>query len=162
MREFWRIFHASLGSLSAVMGSQLRERQLGSTGDRATDPNRINLFAGSFPSEAEMFAYCFTPVTEHGPEQINLDLPEASIDTFQVDAVMYDQVIPRLSEYFGPKIRRRILRKLKPGEALILIPTAAFSGSEYRIHSTPKLRHLGYETSHAAAMQSQFGAESSL
>ncbi len=130
-----------------------KERQMGSvsSGYGPTDPNRVHLFAGHFVSEAEMFAYCFTPITPNGPEQLNLDLPEASIDTGMIDAVQSDQVLERLSEYFGRKERRRIMGKMMPEEAVILIPTSAFQGLDFRLHDTKKLRHIGYEVSLAMA-----------
>lgn len=117
------------------------------SGDGTTHPDRVYIFAGRFASEAEMFAYCFTPVTLIGPEQLNLDLPEASVSTQMIDAAFSDQILPRLSEYFGRKERRRIMAKLAPEDAVVLIPARAFDGMAFRIHDTPRLRLLGYEQS---------------
>jgi hypothetical protein len=145
MREFWRQYNASLGSFPYLLLKMWRDRRSGQRGDATTDTTRVHLFAGPFASEEEMFAYCFTPVTAHGPEQINLDLPEASVDTSRMDAVMGDLIAPRLSEYFDTTTRKRILRQLKPSDALILIPMAALNDVEFRLHDTPRLRHLGFE-----------------
>lgn len=149
MREFWVQFNASLGSFAGAVIGTFSGR--GSSGDGRSNPHRVHIFAGHFESEAEMFAYCFTPVTPNGPEQLNLDLFEASIDTSLIDAVYSDQVLERLSEYFGRKERRRIMGKLKPGEAVILVPMGAFQGMDFRLHSTEKLRLIGYEESFAVA-----------
>lgn len=149
MREFWVQFNASFGSFIGAVFGVFSNR--GASGDGGTDPNRVHLFAGHFASEAEMFAYCFTPIAPNRPEQLNLDLPEASIDTGMIDAVHSDQVLARLSEYFGRKERRRIMGKMKPGEAVILVPTGAFHGLDFHLHNTEKLRHIGYEVSFAMA-----------
>jgi hypothetical protein len=125
----------------------------GASGDGVTHPDRVYLFAGDFADEADMFAYCFTPVTPNGPEQLNLDLPDASVATQKIDAAFGDQVIPRLSEYFGTKARRRVQRKMQPDEALVLIPTAAFDGQAFQLHSTNRLRFLGHETSLTPTVQ---------
>ena len=149
MREFLIQFNASFGSFIGAVFGVFSGR--GASGDGRTDPDRVYLLAGRFASEAEMFAYCFTPVTPNGPEQLNLDLPEASIDTGMIDAVHSDQVLERLSEYFGRKERRRIMSKMKPGEAVILIPMGAFQGLDFRLHNTEKLRYIEYEISLAMA-----------
>lgn len=146
MRESWRQFHASIGSFPLLLYRIWRDRRSGRSGNAATDPARVHLFAGRFASEEEMFAYCFRPVTEYGPEQINLDLPEASIDTSKIDAVMGDQIRPRLEEYFDKNTRDHILRKLGSTDALILIPVTALNDAEFHFHGTPHLRHIGFKT----------------
>ncbi len=149
MSEGWPQWHSFFGRLTAAIAGTLNDNKL--SGDGQSNPNRVHLFAGQFEDDAAMFAYCFTPITPNGPERLNLDLPGASIDTGQIDAARGDQVLARLSEYFGRKQRRAIMGKMKPGEAIILIPMGAFMGREFELNNTPRLRHIGYEDSLAPA-----------
>lgn len=149
MKRFLRQWFEAWGSLVPRELEVLLNSDI--SGDGTTHPNRVFVFAGPFASEAEMFAYCFTPVTPNGPEQLNLDLPEASVSTQMIDAAFSDQILPRLSEYFGRKERRRIMAKLAPEDAVVLIPTRAFDGMAFRIHDTPRLRLVGHEDSLAMA-----------
>ncbi|OAN82189.1 hypothetical protein A8B78_08665 [Jannaschia sp. EhC01] len=146
--------NAAIGSLSAGIAGVLLNRAKGASGSGATDSARVHLFAGMFPDEAAMFAYCFTPTSPNGPEQLNLDLPGAPIDTSLVEAVFGDQIDRRLTEYFGPKERKRIKTRLRGARALVMVPTQASGGLEFRLHDTPKLRHMGYEQSLAPAIWS--------
>lgn len=155
MREFWIQWHASFGNFQMALLGYFFGR--GASGDERTPPDRVYAFAGAFADEAEMFAYCFTPVTPNGPEQLNLDLPEASVNTGLIDAAYGDQVFARLSETFGRKQRQRLMSKIKPGEAIVLIPVAAFDGIAFKLHSTKRLRFLGYENSLAPAIRGVLG-----
>lgn len=149
MREFWIQTNAAIGNWwLALIGLFWRR---GAYGNGRDHPDRVHIFAGAFASEAEMFAYCFTPVTPNGPEQLNLDLPEASVNTGAIDAAYGPEVTARLSEYFGRKERKRFAARMKPGEALVLIPVQAFEGLDYDVHSTPRLRYLGHADSLAMA-----------
>jgi len=140
-------FSWSTGRLGDAMAEIARRRITGFEGNGQANLDRIHLFAGTFRDEAAMFAYCFSPIAPNAPEQLNLDLPEAPINTQLVDAAFGDQIIPRLSEYFGRKSRRRIMRRMQPANALVLIPMQAFGGMEFRLHDTAQMRHIGFEKS---------------
>lgn len=151
MREFWAQYHASLGGFFRAIRAVLSRGREVSDDIGTTDLDTVFLFAGVFDSEAEMFAYCFTPIRPNGPEQINIDLPEAPINTDLIEAVWSDQIRSRLSEYFGRKERRRILARLSPRDALVMIPVQTFDGLPFHLHDTQRLRYLGSERSLARA-----------
>lgn len=152
LREMATQSNAALGSLWLAIWGVLFNRYRGATGSSKTDPGRVHLFVGHFASEQALFAYCFTPVTPNGPEQLNLDLPEAPVDTSLIDAAFGDEIDRRLTEYFNPKQRARIRRRAGGARALVMVPTQSFQGLDFRLHDTPHLRHIGFEESLAPSL----------
>lgn len=51
------------------------------------NPNRVHLFYGSFASELEVTDYCITPMGRNKPEPLTRDLPDATIDTTEVEII---------------------------------------------------------------------------
>ncbi len=125
------------------------DRRMGASSDGQALPpgfTRVHIFSGVFDTEADLFAYCFTPITDNGPEPLNLDLPEASVNTRFVEAAFDDQIQDVLSQYLPSAARARFSALMRDDNALLLIFEAAFDGLDYRLHNTPRLRHLGFET----------------
>ena len=129
-----------------------RHRQERRMGSRATEPlsrpgeTRLHIFSGTFPSETELISYCFNPLTANGPEQLNIELPEVSIDTRFVEAAFGDDILLLLEDFLAPSQRLAVLEKLGDDNAIIIVGEDAFGEGGYALHDTARLRHRGFET----------------
>lgn len=112
--------------------------------DSATPPgpphehtNRVHVFYGTFGSELAATDYCLTPLGRNKPEPLTRDLPDAMIDTSEVEIVFGEArvlaAIPMLNP--RPDVGR--------ADTIILIAEAAFGGLPYSLNDTPVLTYAG-------------------
>lgn len=126
-----------------------RERELGADADvPVEEPGhlRVHVFSGQFASEADLQVYCFGPPGVDAPEPINIDLPDAPLNTRFVEAGFGMDVPAMARDFFLPDVASGVLSRMEEDNALVLIFETAFDGLSYHLHDTPKLRLLGYET----------------
>ncbi|AKS47245.1 hypothetical protein SAMN05444287_3115 [Octadecabacter temperatus] len=108
----------------------------------SANANRLHVFHGNFASELEAVDYCITPMGRNKPEPLTRDLPDATIDTNEVEIVfgveLVGAAIPMLTQHpYG------LFRQIGTSNTLILIAEAAFHGLPYTLNDTPKLRYAG-------------------
>ena len=106
------------------------------------DPDRVHLFAGTFASELEATDYCLRPMGRNKPEPLTRDLPDAMINTAEVEVLFGG---PRIAGAV-PLLTSRpsdVLTQIGSDNTLILIAEAAFGGLPYSLNDTPRLRYLG-------------------
>lgn len=108
----------------------------------------IHVFAAPHLSKEALYRYCYEPVTPHGPEQINLDMLEASINTDLVEIAHGDAEIQGLLRelFFAPRQVGRLLAAIGPAAGCVLIPREAFDLADAILHDTEALRYVGSET----------------
>ncbi len=108
----------------------------------AAPSNRVHVFHGTFASEIEATDYCITPMGRNKPEPLTRDLPDAMIDTSEVEIIFgtdrIDAAIPMLTNRPSD-----LTRQVKADNTLILIAEAAFGGLPYTLNDTPNLRYAG-------------------
>lgn len=111
------------------------------------NPNRVHLFHGTFASELEATDYCLTPLGRNKPEPLNRDLPDAGVNTAEVEIIFGSARITAASPMFSPN-PDGLLRDIGEDNTLIMISEAAFGGLPYTLNDTPTLRYAGaYEVS---------------
>ena len=104
---------------------------------------RVHVFAGNFETEEALLAYCFDSVEQDGPEQLNIDLPGAYVDTTYV-ATGYAAAIPIvLAEFFSSAEQTRMTRKIGDRNSLVVMSEYAFGGFPYELDDTPMLEYVG-------------------
>ncbi len=101
------------------------------------NPNRLHVFAGSFGMELEATDYCLTPLGKNQPEPLTRDLPDAMIDTSEVEIIFGETRIVSALPMLQPR------PEVGGANTLVLIAEAAFGGLPYTLNDTPKLRYLG-------------------
>jgi len=114
--------------------------------DPKGDHTRLHVFSGTFESEADLMTYCFSPVAPNEPEQLNLDLALASVDTRYADAAYGDRVANLLADYLSLKQGHHISGLMEADNSVLLVGEDAFGGISYDLTDTPRLRYLGAET----------------
>lgn len=104
--------------------------------------NRVHLFHGTFASELEATDYCITPMGRNKPEPLTRDLPDAMIDTSEVEIIFgADRIgaaIPMLTNRPSD-----LVQHIGIDNTLILIAEAAFGELPYTLNDTPNLRYAG-------------------
>ncbi|MCF2871002.1 hypothetical protein L0664_07985 [Octadecabacter sp. G9-8] len=107
-----------------------------------TNPNRVHIFHGTFASELEATDYCLTPVGRNKPEPLTRDLPDAMIDTSEVEIIFGQARIAAATPMFTPN-PNGLLRDIGTDNTVIMIADAAFGGLPYTLNDTPCLRYAG-------------------
>lgn len=106
--------------------------------------NRVHVFHGTFPSEIEATDYCLTPLGRNQPEPLTRDLPDAMIDTAEVEIIFGPErigaAIPMLTD--KPDTLFHLVATQR-SNTIILIAEAAFGGLPYTLNDTPVLRYAG-------------------
>jgi len=108
----------------------------------AARSNRVHVFHGTFASELDATDYCLTPLGKNEPEPLTRDLPDAMVDTAEVEIIYGHSRINAAA----PMITNRpsdLLSDIGTDNTLILIAEAAFGGLPYTLNDTPKLRYAG-------------------
>ncbi len=104
----------------------------------------VHVFASDFPSKQALLDYCYSPVTPHGPEQINLDLPDAALDTNLIEIAHGDDEIHELlSDYFLIRRLGAVKAGIGPSPGCVLVPREAIQLSDAVLHDTGNLRYVG-------------------
>lgn len=106
------------------------------------NPDRLHVFCGSFPSELDATAYCLDAPSKNEPEPLTRDLPDAMIDTSEIEIIYgarVDAAMPMLDPYGQSNLSDRIGN----ANTLILIAEKAFGGLPYTLNDTPVLTYLG-------------------
>ena len=107
-----------------------------------TQPDRVHIFHGTFASELAATDYCLTPLGRNQPEPLTRDLPDAMVDTAEVEiifgAARISAAVPMLSP--DPD---GLLRQIGADNTVIMLSEAAFGGLPYTLNDTPKLRYAG-------------------
>jgi len=108
----------------------------------AANSNRLHVFHGTFASELDATDYCLTPMGRNQPEPLTRDLPDAMIDTSEVEiifgAARIGGAIPMLTNQPDG-----LFRQIGDNNTVILIAEAAFGGLPYTLNDTPKLCYAG-------------------
>ena len=113
----------------------------------AANPDRVHIFYGTFASELEATDYCLTPMGRNKPEPLTRDLPDAMINTSEVEIIFGTARIQGALPMLSPN-PMGLLRDLGDHNAIIMIAEAAFGGLPYTLNDTPKLTYAGpYEVS---------------
>ncbi|MBU2994363.1 hypothetical protein Q4555_06690 [Octadecabacter sp. 1_MG-2023] len=104
--------------------------------------NRVHVFHGTFESELDATRYCIDAPSRNEPEPLTRDLPDATIDTSEVEIV-----------FGGPRIGAAVpmitlhpdglFQQIGSNNTVILLSEAAFCGLPYTLNDTPKLRYAG-------------------
>lgn len=109
--------------------------------DRA-NADRLHVFHGTFASELEATDYCLSPIGRNKPEPLTRDLPDATINTAEVEIIFgaerIGDAIPMLTQ-----TPDGLYRLVGTDNTMILIGEAAFYGLPYTLNDTPKLRYAG-------------------
>lgn len=104
--------------------------------------NRLHVFHGSFASELEATDYCLKPMGRNKPEPLTRDLPDATIDTNEIEIVFGPKrigvAIPMLTQHPDG-----LFHQVGTSNTLVLISEAAFYGLHYTLNDTPVLRYAG-------------------
>jgi hypothetical protein len=106
------------------------------------NPNRVHVFHGTFTSELDATSYCLDAPSRNEPEPLTRDLPDAMIDTSEVEiifgAARIGSAVPMLT-----KRPEALLDQIRSDNTLVLIAEAAFAGLPYTLNDTPMLRYAG-------------------
>jgi len=125
----------------SILRSVLRLSGKQELSDTAPPPNapsnRLHVFVGTFASELEATDYCLTPMGLNKPEPLTRDLPDAMVDTSEVEIIFGEGRITGALPMLNPR------PDIGPDNTLILIAEAAFGGLPYTLNDTPKLRYVG-------------------
>ena len=104
--------------------------------------NRVHVFHGTFDTELAATSYCLDAPSNNEPEPLTRDLPDAMIDTTEVEIIFGGKriaaAVPMLTS--NP---HRLFNEIGPDNTLILIAEAAFGGLPYTLNDTPHLRYAG-------------------
>lgn len=128
----WREIRGNLalafGRISiAQLHRQQREEAKNHTPNADMSRGIVHVFASMLPTKEALLQYCFSPVTPHGPEQINLDFPAAALNTDHIEIAQGDDEIrDLLREYFAPRQVGDLLRRIGAARGCVLIPRDAF------------------------------------
>lgn len=109
---------------------------------RRISANRIHVFHGDFTSELEATDYCLTPLGHNQPEPLTRDLPNAIIDTSEVEIVFGVQRISAAIPMITPH-PDGLRHQFRTSNTLILISETAFGGLPFTLNDTPALRYAG-------------------
>lgn len=106
--------------------------------------NRVHVFHGKFASELDATSYCLDAPGKNEPEPLTRDLPDAIIDTPEVEIIFgtdrIDAAIPMLTN--KPDTLSNFVASSN-SNTLILIAEATFGGLPYTLNDTPVLRYAG-------------------
>jgi len=105
------------------------------------NPNRVHLFYGSFASELEATDYCITPLGRNKPEPLTRDLPDATIDTTEVEIIFGASRIAAAVPMFSPN--NGLIGQIGAHNTVVIIAEAAFFGLPYTLNDTPVLTYAG-------------------
>lgn len=104
--------------------------------------NRVHVFHGTFASELEATRYCIDAPSRNEPEPLTRDLPEATIDTTEVEIIFgwprIGAALPMLTDHPDG-----LFQQIGTNNTVILLSEAAFCGLPYTLNDTPKLRYAG-------------------
>ncbi|MFB1026180.1 MAG: hypothetical protein QMC33_12875 [Octadecabacter sp.] len=104
--------------------------------------NRVHVFHGTFVSELAATSYCFDAPSRNEPEPLTRDLPDAMIDTTEVEIIFgtarIGSAVPMLTQY-----TEDLFNEIGSDNTLVLIAEAAFGGLPYSLNDTPVLRYAG-------------------
>lgn len=106
------------------------------------NPDRVHIFHGTFASELEATEYCLTPMGRNKPEPLTRDLPDAMIDTSEVEIIFGGPRIIGAVPMLSPN-PDALLREIGTDNTVIMIAEAAFGGLPYTLNDTPNLRYAG-------------------
>lgn len=106
------------------------------------NPDRVHIFHGTFASELEATDYCLTPMGRNKPEPLTRDLPDAMIDTSEVEIIFGGPRIIGAVPMLSPN-PDGLLRAIGTDNTVVMIAEAAFGGLPYTLNDTPKLRYAG-------------------
>lgn len=124
-----------------LLGTRLSKRPRAEYSDTApppaADPDRVHLFAGQFPSEIEVTDYCLKPLGRNKPEPLTRDLPDAMIDTSEIEIIFGETRLVAALPMFTPR------PDIGPANTVVMVSEAAFGGLPYSLNDTPVLRYLG-------------------
>lgn len=152
MRNLYKIFVNPIASLipwrkilpySTVFNPRRDTRAMETTQrPNRANANRVHVFHGDFTSEIEATDYCLTPMGRNKPEPLTHDLPDATIDTNEVE-ILYGvkrigAAIPMLTPHPDG-----LYQQIGTSNTLVLISEAAFHGLPYTLNDTPMLRYAG-------------------
>ena len=104
--------------------------------------NRVHVFHGTFDSERDVAKYCTESPSKNRPEPLNHDLPDATVNTSEVEIVFggarIGAKIPTLT-----KQPDGVFHQVGSSNTVVLLTEAAFCGLPYKLNDTPKLRYAG-------------------
>lgn len=106
------------------------------------NPDRVHIFHGTFASELEATDYCLMPIGRNKPEPLNHDLPDATVNTAEVEIIFGTARITAAIPMVRPD-PDRLLKAIGEDNTLIMLAEAAFGGLPYTLNDTPRLRYAG-------------------
>lgn len=106
------------------------------------NPNRLHIFHGTFASELAATDYCLTPLGRNKPEPLTRDLPDAMINTSEVEIIFGTARIAAAVPMLYPN-PDRLLGQIGADNTIVMITEAAFGGLPYTLNDTPALRYAG-------------------
>ncbi len=107
-----------------------------------SQPDRVHIFYGTFPSEIAATDYCLTPIGRNKPEPLTRDLADAMINTSEVEIIFGPSRIAAAVPMLGPN-SDGLLRQIGAANTVIIIAEAAFGGLPYTLNDTPSLVYAG-------------------
>ena len=104
--------------------------------------NRVHVFHGTFASELESTTYCLDAPSKNEPEPLTRDLPDAMIDTSEVEIIFGSTRIHAAADMLAGD-SENLSYEIGHDNTMILIAEAAFGGLPYTLNDTPVLRYAG-------------------
>lgn len=136
---FKLVFYPLLGN---IRGRHHAEAMVDPQLPDPTHANRVHLFHGTFETELAATSYCLDTPGKNEPEPLTRDLPDAMIDTSEVEIIFggarIAAAVPMLTH--NP---HELFNEIGADNTVILIAEAAFGGLPYTLNDTPVLRYAG-------------------
>lgn len=108
----------------------------------APQSNRVHIFHGTFATELNATRYCLDAPSRNEPEPLARDLPDATIDTAEVEIIFGQDRIAVAVPMFATN-PQALLDQIGTDNTIIMIAEAAFMGLPYALNDTPALRYAG-------------------
>ncbi len=102
---------------------------------------RLHLLTANFETREKARHYCLYSRGDR-PERLTLEQPNAFIDTTFVE-VTFGGAQERLDEFLDPKIVKKIVKKMRGENTLIILTEDAFGGFPYRLIDNDTVRVIG-------------------
>ena len=103
----------------------------------------FHILTANFESHEAAEVYCYDTLTPNDPEQINLDQPNATIDTNCLELAFRDEIGPFLNALFDPTTAANLMVGLDGISTVISIRADGLLGSDGVLMDTDTLTYLG-------------------
>lgn len=125
-----------------LLGAMRKKEKRNTVSPPEVQPDRVHIFHGTFASELAATDYCLTPLGRNKPEPLIRHLPDAMVDTAEVEIIFGTARIAAAVPMLSPD-SDGLLRQVGTDNTLIMISEAAFGGLPYTLNDTPTLRYAG-------------------